>query len=89
VNLTIHRAALGHPRALLTAALAIGLLILLLAFQTMQPAVAGQPISVPMTRGANTNSGVDLVCGGTAECGPDNPAVKVAPSPKIGPKVQP
>jgi hypothetical protein len=56
---------------------------------------AMQPVAAPATTSGATHvtpggdAGVDLVCGGGIECGPDNPAIGVAPSPVIGPKVQP
>jgi hypothetical protein len=59
-----------------------------LAIGAMRP-MAGPPMSGPTHSTLGGNAGVDLVCGGGTECGPDNPAIGVAPSPGLGPKVQP
>jgi hypothetical protein len=79
---------LGGP-ASIAAVTAIAILVLLLAFVAFQPPPIPAPVSGPTRGDANTNSGVDLECGGGAECGPDNPAVRIAPTPMIGPKILP
>jgi hypothetical protein len=75
--------------ASIAAVTAIAILVLLLAFVAFQPPPIAAPVSGPSKPGLYTNGGVDLECGGGAECGPDNPAVRVAPSPVIGPKILP
>ena len=65
-------------------------LMVLLAFEitSSRPAFSG-PVSGPTRPGPNSGAGVDLQCGNGQECGPDNPAVRVAPTLPIGPKIQP
>ena len=65
-------------------------LMVLLALQLTSPrSTQSGPVSGPTRPGPNAETGVDLECGNGQECGPDNPPVRVAPTPPIGPKVQP
>jgi hypothetical protein len=71
-------------------ALAVVSVALLLITQLASPAVSpSASYSGPTRAGANGGAGIDLQCGNGLECGPNNPAVKVAPSLPVGPKSQP
>ena len=85
----LNRTHLCRRLALIATVPAIALLILVLAFHAMQVGAISGPVSSPTKGGAIVHSGVDLQCGVGTECGPDNPAVGVAASPVIGPKVVP
>jgi hypothetical protein len=84
----VRRGVLVRGAALVVAAALIAMLGFLLLFQVTRP-VADVPVSGATHAGPNANAGTDLECGRGVECGPDNPAVRVAPSPVIGPKVVP
>jgi hypothetical protein len=59
-------------------------LVLLMAYAAANAGVARSgPVHV-----STVDTGTDLQCGAGSECGPDNPATKVAPSLPRGPKVQ-
>jgi hypothetical protein len=85
----IDRVSQVSAPALIAAAAGIAILVLLLAFIAFSRPSIPAPVSGPTRPGPNSNSGVDLECGAGAECGPNNPAVRVAPTPLTGPKILP
>jgi hypothetical protein len=86
----MHRLSPLNIAASIAALAGIAILVLLLAFVALQPPpIAAPMMSGPTRAGPNTNSGVDLECAPGGECGPDNPAIRVAPTPPIGPKILP
>ena len=67
------------------------LLIVAIAFVLLM-AYAAADTGVPRSGAVHVSTGdngKDLQCGGGSECGPENPATRVAPSLPRGPKVQP
>ncbi len=81
-------------RGLLRIALvgALALFLLGAVLWTVRPEPSAQvdlPRAGAVNAPANAVKGVDLVCSGGKECGPSNPATKVAPSIAPGPKTEP
>jgi hypothetical protein len=82
-------------RGLLRIALVLALVALLAwaILWAVRPVATGSGVDLPRAGAvqapANAVKGVDLVCSGGKECGPSNPATKVAPSVAPGAKVEP
>jgi hypothetical protein len=79
--------SISRGRTLLALLVTVGVLLLILAFGN-RLAAANVPI-YGAAHGPTVDYGTDLQCAAGRECGPNNPATKVAPSPKHGPKQQP